>query len=62
MEDLSREVNALIKIPTFAGYCYTQLTDCYQEANGLLDMDRKPKADIERFKEIFGKAPFSKRH
>ncbi|SHF91710.1 Glycosyl hydrolases family 2, TIM barrel domain [Kaistia soli DSM 19436] len=30
-----------------AGYCYTQLTDTYQEQNGVLTMDRKPKADIE---------------
>lgn len=62
VEDLRHEVGELIKIPTFAGYCYTQLTDCYQEANGLLDMDRKPKADIALFKEIFGTAPFRKRH
>lgn len=62
LDDVSREVNALIKIPTFCGYCYTQLTDCYQEANGLLYMNREPKADIGRFKEIFGKVPFSKRH
>ncbi len=30
-----------------AGFCYTQLTDTYQEANGLLYMDRTPKYDIE---------------
>lgn len=29
-----------------SGYCYTQLTDTYQEQNGVLTMDRKPKADI----------------
>jgi hypothetical protein len=28
-----------------AGACWTQLTDTYQEANGLLRMDRTPKAD-----------------
>lgn len=32
----------------FAGYCYTQLTDTYQEANGLLYMDRTPKVDIDQ--------------
>ena len=31
----------------FAGFCYTQLTDTYQEANGLLYMDRTPKYDIK---------------
>ncbi len=29
-----------------AGYCYTQLTDTYQEQNGVLTMEREPKADI----------------
>ena len=32
---------------TLAGFCYTQLTDTFQEKNGLLFMDRSPKADIE---------------
>lgn len=30
-----------------AGFCYTQLTDTYQEANGLLRADRTPKAPLE---------------
>ena len=30
-----------------AGACWTQLTDTYQEANGLLRMDRTPKAPLE---------------
>ncbi|MCU0626996.1 MAG: hypothetical protein MUF21_11010 [Gemmatimonadaceae bacterium] len=34
---------AVHRIPLFAGWCYTQLTDTYQEANGLLTMDRTPK-------------------
>ncbi len=32
---------------TLAGFCYTQLTDTFQEKNGLLFMDRSPKANIE---------------
>jgi hypothetical protein len=28
-----------------AGACWTQLTDTYQEINGLLTADRIPKAD-----------------
>lgn len=32
----------------FAGFCYTQLTDTYQEANGLLYADRTPKLPLER--------------
>jgi glycosyl hydrolase family 2 len=30
-----------------SGFCYTQLTDTYQEANGLLYADRSPKFSIE---------------
>jgi beta-galactosidase/beta-glucuronidase len=30
---------------TLAGFCYTQLTDTFQEQNGLLTMDRRPKVD-----------------
>ena len=29
-----------------SGFCYTQLTDTYQEINGLTRMDRTPKADL----------------
>jgi hypothetical protein len=29
-----------------AGACWTQLTDTYQEINGLLTADRTPKADL----------------
>jgi hypothetical protein len=36
----------------FCGYCYTQLTDVFQEVNGLLDMDRNPKVDIDRVRNI----------
>lgn len=35
-------------IPLLAGFCYTQFTDTYQEANGLLYMDRTPKFPIEQ--------------
>jgi hypothetical protein len=31
-----------------AGFCYTQFADTYQEANGLVTGDRRPKAPIER--------------
>ena len=32
--------------PLFSGFCYTQFTDTYQEANGLLYMDRTPKVPM----------------
>src|SRR5205823_441465 len=43
---------AIAKIPAFAGYCYTQLTDVEQEVNGLMTYDRKPKYDVRLVKEI----------
>ena len=43
----SELMSAVRSVQKFAGYCYTQFTDTYQEANGLLYMDRTPKADLE---------------
>ena len=43
--------------PVLAGFCYTQLTDTLQEANGLLDADRNPKLPIERLREIITGPP-----
>jgi beta-galactosidase/beta-glucuronidase len=37
-------------MPLFSGLCYTQFTDTYQEANGLLYMDRTPKLPIEQIR------------
>ncbi len=31
------------ELPLLAGFCYTQFADTYQEANGLLYADRRPK-------------------
>jgi beta-galactosidase/beta-glucuronidase len=46
-EDLAQRYTRLLatvrSLPLFAGFCYTQLTDTYQEANGLLTKDRTPK-------------------
>jgi beta-galactosidase/beta-glucuronidase len=35
-----------------AGYCYTQLIDCAQEANGLLREDGTPKLPVEAIRQI----------
>jgi hypothetical protein len=35
------------RIEIFSGFCYTQLTDTFQEANGLLYADRTPKFPLE---------------
>lgn len=42
--DLLLTVN---RVEMFAGFCYTQLTDTFQEANGLLYIDRTPKFPLE---------------
>jgi hypothetical protein len=44
--------NALVRIPAFAGVCYTQITDVEQEINGLLTNDRKPKFDTKAVREM----------
>ncbi|MDA8438046.1 MAG: glycoside hydrolase family 2 [Propionibacterium sp.] len=40
--------------PLLGGYCWTQLTDTLQEANGLCDEHRTPKLPIETLKELMG--------
>jgi hypothetical protein len=40
-------LNAVHQIELFSGFCYTQLTDVFQEVNGLLYADRTPKLDLE---------------
>ena len=44
--------NAIKFNKDICGYCYTQLTDTYQEVNGLLDFNHKPKIDLSKIKEI----------
>ena len=50
-EEFIRRYSALLatvrNLPALAGFCYTQFTDTYQEANGLLYADRTPKAAFE---------------
>ena len=46
-EDLTK---VLLDNSHMFGYCYTQLTDVYQEENGIYDFHRKPKFDIERIR------------
>lgn len=40
-------LRAVNQIELFSGFCYTQLTDTFQEANGLLYADRTPKLPLE---------------
>jgi beta-galactosidase/beta-glucuronidase len=43
-----RLMETLRSIAVFSGFCYTQFADTYQEANGLLDAQRRPKIPLER--------------
>jgi beta-galactosidase/beta-glucuronidase len=44
--------NTLLDNPAMFGYCYTQLTDVYQEQNGIFTFDRRAKFDLERLRRI----------
>ena len=44
--------NVLLDDPNMFGYCYTQLTDVFQEKNGLYDFKRGQKFDVERLRRI----------
>lgn len=44
--------SAIMKNRKICGYCYTQLTDVYQEVNGIMDMRRIPKVEPEELYKI----------
>lgn len=44
--------SALLENPGVFGYCYTQLTDVFQETNGLFGFDRSAKFDLQRLRRI----------
>ena len=45
-------VDALLDNPLMFGYCFTQLTDVFQEQNGVFRFDRSAKFDISRIRAI----------
>jgi len=47
--------DALLDDPRMFGYCYTQLTDVFQEQNGIFRFDRRPKFDAARLRAIQGR-------
>ncbi len=58
LERYTALLDVVRSLPALAGFCYTQLTDTYQEANGLLYADRTPKAPFEEIAEATsGSAP-----
>ncbi|MFN7993780.1 MAG: glycoside hydrolase family 2 TIM barrel-domain containing protein [Bryobacteraceae bacterium] len=50
-EELAKTYTHLLRVvrtlPLLAGFCYTQFSDTYQEANGLLSANRVPKFPVE---------------
>jgi beta-galactosidase/beta-glucuronidase len=42
----------LLDDPLMFGYCYTQLTDVFQEQNGIYCFDRTPKFDLDRIRRV----------
>jgi beta-galactosidase/beta-glucuronidase len=44
--------DVLLDNPHMFGYCYTQLTDVYQEQNGIYRFNRSPKFDLHRLRSI----------
>ena len=47
-ERFERLCGVLLDNPQMFGYCYTQLTDVYQEQNGIYTFDRGEKFDMAR--------------
>jgi len=43
---------SLLDNPAMFGYCYTQLTDVFQEQNGIFTFDRRPKFDLARLRTV----------
>lgn len=52
---------AFTSLPYCIGVCYTQLTDVFQEKNGLLDMKRNPKIALTKIRAILTKQDVSDR-
>ena len=54
-EEFARRVRELLdvvrELQVFSGFCYTQFTDTYQENNGLLYADRRPKIPLEDIRD-----------
>jgi hypothetical protein len=46
-EQYTRLLEVVRTLGVMSGFCYTQFADTYQEANGLLFADRRPKFPIE---------------
>lgn len=48
-------INVLLDNPKMCAFCYTQLTDVYQEKNGIYAFDRRAKFDLEKLHRIMSR-------
>lgn len=48
-------INVLLDNPKMCAFCYTQLTDVYQEKNGIYAFDRRVKFDLDRLHKIMSR-------
>ncbi len=48
-------INVLLDHPKMCAFCYTQLTDTFQEKNGIYAFDRREKFDAERLYKILSR-------
>lgn len=46
-----RFIAAVVDSSAVVGFCWTQFTDIEQEANGLVDATRRPKAEVAKIRE-----------
>ncbi len=58
-EKLTRLFGVVRNLTVLAGFCYTQLTDTYQEQNGLLRSDRTEKLPLEVIRALVTGAPMA---
>jgi len=45
------QCRVLLENPHLFGFCYTQLTDTFQEQNGIVYFDRTPKFDLKKIRD-----------
>ena len=62
LQRFARLCGALLDNPCVAGYCYTQLTDVFQEHNGVYRFDRRVKLDPTRFRAAQSQPAAVERH
>lgn len=55
-ERFDGQCRVLLENPNLFGFCYTQLTDTFQEQNGIVYFDRTPKFDLQRIRQTLTRA------